>query len=550
LPRNLSSEISQFISANQAEFAELLTFIDFSESFTLGFVEINFAPEAEFLIEALKNEAACQEIQFFVLNFCDQNLRFVRDEILKTLPTIVRESNKKLVLIVRGLEKLIGVFGDYPPVLQDLNFVRDAYRRTVPHPLLFILPDYAITRLAKFAPDFWAWKSGIFQFKTTQATKDYAVERTLNSEIKTERLPRKEQQERIDLLERLLMENQPTGHQATGENLRNYNNILHQLGVAYLTQRDPDKARGYLEEAVKKVEQNSSFHAEVLNTLGRAYEQQRQLEMAISCHQKALEISRNLESLIGEAAALFYLGNAYLELRQFTTARELYQQCLKIEQVLDDRFSQAGTLHQLGRVAQELREYEQANNYYQQALDIKIEFSDRFSQASTLHQLGRVAQELREYEQAKHYYQQALDIKIEFSDRFSQADTLHQLGRVAQELREYEQAKHYYQQALDIYIEFSDRYSQASTLHQLGRVAQELREYEQAKHYYQQALDIKIEFSDRYSQASTYGQLGLLAEAQEDYPEAKANFEKALEIFVEYKDEYREAIVRRGLERL
>jgi tetratricopeptide (TPR) repeat protein len=510
LPNNLSSEIGQFISVNQAEFAELLTFIDFSENFTLGFIEINFAPEADFLIEALKHESACEEIQFFVLNFCDQNLRFVRDEILKILPTIVRESNKKLVLIVRGLEKSIGVFGDYPPVLQDLNFVRDAYRRTVPHPLLFILPDYAITRLAKFAPDFWAWKSGIFQFKTTQATRDYAIERTLNPEIKTERLPRVEQQERIDLLERLLMENQPSGHQATGENLRNYNNILHQLGVTYLAQRNPDKAREYLEEAIKKVEQNSSFHAEILNTLGNAYEQQRQLETAISCYQKALEVSQKLENVSSKIAALFNLGNAYLELRQFIKARDLYQQCLEMEQMLDERYSQA----------------------------------------STLHNLGIVAQALREWQQARVYYQQCLEMEKLIGDHYSQARTLHQLGRVAQELREYEQAKSYYQQALDILIEFSDRYSQASVLYQLGRVAQELREYEQARVYYQQVLEIKIEYSDRYSQARTYFQLGSIAKAQEDYPEARAYFEKALEIFVEYKDEYHEAIMRRALERL
>jgi tetratricopeptide (TPR) repeat protein len=507
-PPNLSSEVGQFISANQAEFAELLTFVDFAEKFTLGFVEINFAPEAEFLIEALRSEAACHEIQFFVIELFDQNLRFVRDQILEILPTIPRESNKKLVLIVRGLEKSIGVFGDSPPVLQDLNFVRDAYRRTVPHPILFILPDYAITRLAKFAPDFWAWKSGIFRFKTTQATRDYAVEKTLNPEIKTERLPREEQQERIDLLERLLMENQPTGHCATGENLRSYNNILHQLGVAYLTQRDPAKAREYLEEAVKKVERNSSFHGEILNTLGRAYEQQRQLEMAISCHQKALEISRNLENTRGEAAALFYLGNAYLELRQFIKARDFYQQCLEMEQLIGDRYSQASTLHHLGIVAQALREWQQARDFYQQCLEMEQLIGDHYSQARTLHQLGRVAQELREYEQAKSYYQQALDIKIEFSDRFSQA----------------------------------------STLHQLGRVAQELREYEQAKSYYQQVLDIKIEFSDRFSQARIYFHIGRVAEELGDYPKAKANFEKALEIFVEYKDEYHEAIVRRGLE--
>ncbi|PHM06031.1 hypothetical protein [Nostoc sp. 'Peltigera malacea cyanobiont' DB3992] len=175
LQRNLSSERGAFIALNQEIFAQLLTFVDFAEKFTIGFVEINFPPDAKILVEALKTNPDCRDIQFVTLSFSDPNLRFLRDEIVKILPTIEIEINKKLVLIVQGLEKSIGVYGDYPPVLQDLNFVRDAYKRTVPHPILFILPDYALTRLAKFAPDFWAWQSGLFRFQTPQITKDNAI---------------------------------------------------------------------------------------------------------------------------------------------------------------------------------------------------------------------------------------------------------------------------------------------------------------------------------------------------------------------------------------
>jgi len=560
-PGNLNAEIGQFIAANQQEFAELLTFVDFAEKFTLGFVEVNFSPDAELLIEALNTNPECWEIQFVTLNFSDPNLRFLRDEIIKNLQTIERESDKqirqahckKLVLIVRGLEKSIGVFGEYPPVLQDLNFVRDAYRRTVPHPILFILPDYAITRLAKFAPDFWAWKSGIFRFKTTQATKDYAIAQTANAEnaIRMTRLATPEEQERIDLLERLLMEYKPTGHQATGDNLRQCSNILHQLGVAYLNQNNPGKAREYLEEAVKLLnDEESVFQSEVLNTLGKAYYQQRKFDQAIDCYQKSLKISQNLENRRGEIASLFNLGNAYLQMRQFQQAGNFYHQCLEIAQQLGDHYSCASTYHQLGIVAEELRDYEQAKAYYQQALDITLEFGDRYECAGTYHQLGIVAQQLQEYQQARAYYQQALDIKLEFGDRYSCADIYHNLGVVTQQLRDYEQARAYYQQALDIYIEVGDRYSCASTYHQLGSVAQQLREYEQARTLYQQALEIFLEFGDHYSCASTYGQLGLLAEAQEDYAEARANLQKALEIFIEFKDEYHAAIAREVLERL
>jgi tetratricopeptide (TPR) repeat protein len=552
-PGNLNAEIEQFIAANQQEFAELLTFVDFAEKFTLGFVEVNFPPDAELLIEALKTNPECYDIQFVPLNFPEPNLRFIRDEIRKILPTIEREPDKKLVLIVRGLEKSIGVFGEYPPVLQDLNFVRDAYRRTVPHPILFILPDYAITRLARFAPDFWAWKSGIFRFKTTQATKDYAIAQTANADnaIGITRLATPEEQERIDLLERLLMDYKPTGHQATSDNVRKCSNILHQLGVAYLNQNNPEKAREYLEEAVKLLNgEESVFQAEVLNTLGKAYYQQMKFDKAIDCYQKSLGISQNIENRRGEDVSLFNLGNTYLELRQFQQARDFYQQCLEIEQQLGDRYSCASTYHNLGRVAEELREYEQARAYYQQALDIYLEFGDRYSCACTYHQLGRVAEELRDYEQARAYYQQALDIYLEFGDRYSSASTYHQLGNIAYLLRRFEEAQRYYQQALEIFIEFGDQYNQAHTFHQFGRISQDLQELEKARHYYQRALEIKIEYGERYAQASTYYCLGTLAEVQKNYAEARTNLQKALEIYIEFKDEYYAALTLRLLARL
>ncbi|NER29163.1 MAG: hypothetical protein F6J89_16390 [Symploca sp. SIO1C4] len=166
------------MALNQEEFAELLTFVDFAEKFTIGFVEVNFPPDAELLVEALQSNWVSRDIQFVSLDFSAEEVRFIRDRIIEDLSKIQIEADKKLVLMVRGLAKSIGVFGEAPPVLQDLNFVRDSYKRTVPHPILFVLPDYAINRLAKFAPDFWAWKSGLFRFKTPQATKDYAIEHT------------------------------------------------------------------------------------------------------------------------------------------------------------------------------------------------------------------------------------------------------------------------------------------------------------------------------------------------------------------------------------
>jgi hypothetical protein len=103
-----SSEARSFLSVNQQVFAELATFLDFAKGLTIGFLEVSF-----------------------------------------------------------GTDEL----SEYPPVLQDLNFVRDAYSTSVPYPILFVLPDYAITRIAKYAPDFWAGRSGVFTFKTLETNQ-------------------------------------------------------------------------------------------------------------------------------------------------------------------------------------------------------------------------------------------------------------------------------------------------------------------------------------------------------------------------------------------
>ena len=470
LQHDFNAELGQFVALNQDILAELLTFIDFSEKFTLGFIEINFPPDGDLLVEALKTNSQCEEIQFVILKFADPNLRFLRDAIIQELAEIEKEANKKLVLIIQGLEKSIGVFGEYPPFLQDLNFVRDAYKKTVPHPILFILPDYAINRLAKFAPDFWAWRSGVFRFKTLEKTRDNAIAQTLESNIEIDRVEPQEKQERIEILQSLLMEYKPTCEQTNDGNLRRYSNILLELGTAYISQHQPKTAREYLAEALQIADKlaDVNFKRQVLNKIGDAFAEERKFETAINYYQQGVDIAKELKNRNCESYALFKLGNAYFDLRQFLKATEYYQQCLEIYQELGKRNSQAGTYHQLGYVAQKMREYAQARDFYQQALAIKIEFGDRFSQASTYHQLGRVAQNLREYAQARDFFQQALAIKIEFGDRYSQALTYHCLGTLAKVQEDHTEARVNLQKALEIYDEYKEEY--------WGNIAREILE--------------------------------------------------------------------------
>jgi tetratricopeptide (TPR) repeat protein len=463
----------KFLAENQAEMAELMTFVDFAQGLTIGFLEINNSLDAVTLVQALRSRFE-STIRFEVVDFThDRDVRFLRDALVAKLAGIRLEPEQKLVVVIQGLETAIGTdgIGDYPPILQDLNFVRDSYRSTVPYPLLFVLPNYAITRVAKYAPDFWAWKSGVFTFKLSaeqlQERQVEAFDRPLPI------VATADNQEQIDQLNQLLMEYRPSGQTIAPQNRRLCVEIYYKIGSAYLTQRQAPKAIDYLQEGLKLLasEPNQLLQQSLLRKLGNAYEQLRQFDRAEHSYKAALAIAKDTQRLDWVSIVLHDLADIALAQRQFEQAKDLYQQSLKINQDRNDRYEQASTYHQLGIVAQELREYDEARANYQQALQIKVEFNDRYSQASTYHQLGIVAQELREYDEARANYQQALKIQVEFNDRYGQASTYFMLGSLAEAEENPLEARANFQQALERYVEFRDDYWANETKRRIEQLA-------------------------------------------------------------------------------
>ncbi|TAF21922.1 MAG: tetratricopeptide repeat protein [Oscillatoriales cyanobacterium] len=536
-----NSQLARLIAANQQIFTELLTFVDFADKFTIAFVEVNFNAEAEFLIEGLKKHPISQENQFEVLSF-DENLRFLLDEIVKILPTIKREANKELVLIVRGLEKSIGKFAEYPPVLQDLNFVRDAYKTRVPHPMLFVLPDYGITRLAKFAPDFWSWKSAVFLFKTTQSTRDDAVARTLDSERSFRTLKTPEKQERIELLEFLLMEYKPS-HSGTEKNPSACSNILHQLGVAYLSQGKPLKAREYLEPALELTKEsgNISLQAEVYNELGASYRQEGQFSVAMSAYQASLEIAQKLGNRRGEANALYDLGNVCQDLREWEKATVFYQQCLEIEQAIGDIYSQASTYQQLGWVAKEMWNLTEAEGYYQKALEIFSEYGDRSGMASSWGVLGDIERNRGNWDEAERLYRQSLGLRTELGDRSGMATSWGVLGYIEQNRGNWDEAERnrgnwdeaerLYRQSLELRTELGDRSGMATSIGCLGEIEMLMGNLDAAEPLLKESLARLQELGEPAKVAEAHYDLARLERKRNNPELAQQHYNSAHQIF-------------------
>jgi tetratricopeptide (TPR) repeat protein len=439
-------------------FKILLAFVQMSKGFKVAFAEINFPPDIDILITSLQEHPKCQSIQFVVLRFDDPELRFLLEAIKQELANIEIQSDKKLVLILQGLEKAIAFSGDNPPILTNLNYARDSFPVAIPHPVLFALPDYAVTRIAQFAPDFWAWTSATFKFQTPPETRDRLTAEVSNFSHNPNRyFAKPERGERIDLLERLLQE--------------------------------------YAEDT----EASSRTRLELLNQLGKAHQSIREFDKAKLYFQQAIELCRKLNFQNGEFEALYNLGVLCYSAREFENAKCSFNQSLVVKEKIGDKQGQADVYHCLGMVAQKLGEYAEAQQNYQQALAIKIEFGDLYSQGSTYAQLGTLALELQKYTEAQQNYQQALTIFIEFDDYSSQANTYQSFGMVAQLLREYAESRQYYQKALANFIEFGDSYSQARVYVQLGLLAKAENNFTEAGKNLLQALEIFTQFQDQHS---------------------------------------------------
>jgi tetratricopeptide (TPR) repeat protein len=512
--------LSKFRSLNDDAIQSLLAMLDLSQGFTIAFAECNFWQDGVALVAALNEEIAgdpeWEELQLEAWEFNDPDLRYFLDELSKRLETLPRQEGKKLVLVLSGLENAIGVVGEYPPFLVDLNFVRDAYARIVPHPVVFVLPDYAITRVANFAPDFWAWKSGVFKFQTAKETRDFAEAKTIGSNRILGNYLKPEKQERIDLLHRLLMEVNPSGSDPeSNRNAASQMNILIQLGSTYHSLSEFNQAINFCDQALSLARKLGDRNGEAssLCNLGSTYDSLGQYQQAIHFYQQSLEIFKEIGDRNGEAISLNNLGNAYDALGQYQQAIHFYQQSLEIFKEIGDRNGEANALGSLGSAYRSLGQYQQAIQFLQQQLEITKEIGDRNGEANALCNLGNAYGSLGQYQQAIQFQQQSLEIFKEIGDLNGEAISLGNLGNAYGSLGQYQQAIQFQQQSLAIKREIGDRNGEARSLCNLGNAYDLLGQYQQAIQFRQQSLEIFKEIGDLNGEADSLHNLGLALKA-------------------------------------
>ena len=212
-------------------------------SFALAFARCNVVPLRERLVAALRDALTPAGVTIHEVE--------LKPETSDILEALVEANGDGAPLFVYGLERLMPADDPYWALAQ-LNERRGSYQR-LDRPLVFWLPEYALRLVARGAPDFWNWRSGVYEFTLPPAEREALWEREVRGKDQMARwnLDRAEREARLHLLRGLLEEYTGEGE----ETLRARAETLRQLADLEKTLVGYEAAERHLREALGIFEQ-------------------------------------------------------------------------------------------------------------------------------------------------------------------------------------------------------------------------------------------------------------------------------------------------------
>jgi tetratricopeptide (TPR) repeat protein len=377
---------------------------------------------------------------------------FVEIRLTSTEKNPVKFLNE-LSLKGRGCIFFYGLEDALPEVAGYLNLQREAFAE-VSHAVVFWVSEYGLRAIAIKAPDFFAWRSGVFDLRIREAPATMAAMMAVMVDPLIFR-------DRQDLEKRLA--------------------LYQELFQEYSQQEKPD----------------DRFLSNLQNRMGFAFYYLGRFQEAEECTRKALELSQASGDRSTEAIALSLLGRLAVETFRFGEAEKIFRQQLGVEEELGDQDGIAKAFHNLGNLAVYRREFNESEEWYRKALEINRRLGLEREIANTYYQLGSIAQEREKLGEAEAWYQKALEIRERLDLERETADTYLKLGTIAQEREKLDEAEAYYEKALEIYERLGHPPLLVNTMAQLGLIYQGKNNPEQAVMLLGTALAIAVKYKMR-----------------------------------------------------
>jgi len=468
--------------------------LDWTEGFGLVFVQCSPVQGGE-LVEQIKKDLPNEQVGI---------LQFQEGEEIRNLYDLVEQlPNREQIdiLFIRGLEYSFvpyiksgyGGQGDYykldnlPPILGHLNLQRERFKQDFDICFVFLLPFFGIKYFIQRAPDFFDWRSGLFEIARE---RDFVHQQSIKLILEGDydqycQWNFSQRITRILEIETLLKEDLKPEDKSS---------LLFEQGNLWAAGSD-------YEEAIASYDQALKIKPDYLNAWvnrGNALRNLGRIEEAIASYDQALKIKPD------DPDAWVNRGNALRNLGRIEEALASYDQALEIKPDYPEAwYNRGNALRNLGRI-------EEAIASYEQALKIKSDYYDAWNNRGiALDNLGRL-------EEAIASYDNALEIKPDYPDAWNNRGiALRQLGRLEEAITSFDEA-------LKIKPDVHQAwYNRGNALRNLGRL-------EEAIAFYDQALEIKPDLHQAwYNKARVYA-------LQENIRLAIKNLQQAINLDSKY----------------
>ncbi|MDZ8068956.1 MAG: tetratricopeptide repeat protein [Nostoc sp. DedQUE08] len=375
-----------------------------------------------------------------------------------------------------------------PHILNHLNQQRERFRDDFPISLVFLVRSFSINYFIHRAPDFFDWRSGVFELPTTpevveQESNRLLLEGNYNKYLK---LTHQQKIEKIIEIQDLLREKHQTENRKTSLllELRNllistkeYEEAIASFNQALKIKADDHEAwndRGYalfnlgrFEEAIASFDQALKIKAddhEAWNNRGIALGYLKRYEEEVASYDKAIEIKPDYQE------AWYHRGIALKDLSKWKEALANWEKAIEIEP------NDHSSLNWQGNALDILGQSEEAIICYDQALALNPKHPHAW------YNRGIALGNLRRYEEASASCDQALKFKADdYEAWYCKGNALFNLGRFEEAIASYDQALKF---KPDLHQAWKNR----------GNALFNLRRFEEAIASYDQALKFKSDY--------------------------------------------------------
>jgi tetratricopeptide (TPR) repeat protein len=318
------------------------------------------------------------------------------------------------VLFIDGLEKSFEAYirpgyggqGDYykmdsvPRVLGHLNLQRERFRNDFPVSLVFFLSPFGLKYMARRSPDFFDWRSGIFEFVADRDTVAELSQRLMAGDYE-QYLEWTHQQrfDRIREIHALLEEDHQTADRRAS--------LAFEQGNIFYADQNYEAAIASYDQALQI---KPDYHEAWYNR-GSSLAKLGQYETAIASFDQALQIKQD------DHNAWSSRGISLAKLGQYETAIASFDQVLQIKPDYHEAW------YNRGNSLDDLGQYETAIASFDQALQIKQDYHEAWSNR------GISLAKLGQYETAIASFDQAITVKSDNPDPFYNRACAHSLNR-------------------------------------------------------------------------------------------------------------------------